>query len=136
MCRIDRRVVGYIIITGARITETHGTTSPKDLEMWEMRFASENEAMKSTGQSSTRQSFFQEIEWLSGPPELLRVLIQLKQGWARQEGSGPPSKECPWRGCSKPLTCPLVLSAFTKRPSDSLTFYMDCLWERSSWSRP
>lgn len=54
--------------------------------MWEMRFPSESEVMKSTHdeQSRERQCFFQEKEWLSGPPELLSVLNQLKDGPARR----------------------------------------------------
>lgn len=73
---------------------------PKDLEVWEMRFPPESGVMKSTHQeqSRERQSSFQEIEWLSGPIELLSVLIwQLKRGGASQEGAGQQSKEGHWR---------------------------------------
>lgn len=44
--------------------------------------------MKSTpnGKGRKRQRFFQETEWLSGPPELLSVLIWLKQGWSAKKG--------------------------------------------------
>lgn len=76
--------------------------------MWEMRFPSESEVMKSTHneQSRERRCFFQEKEWLSGPPELC---TDPAKGWASQKGAGQQSKAGPWRDHSDPLTSSLVL---------------------------
>lgn len=66
------------------------------------------------GKGRKRQSSFQEIEWLSGSPELLSVLIWLNKGGQPRRGSpaikGRPLGS-PFQPCDQP---PCFESALTK----------------------